>query len=137
MPGSFVIDNSVVMAWCFGDEANDYADSVLEQLTENTALVPALWPLEVVNVLLVAERKKRLRFADSARFLALLSALPIVVDHQGRKTIMKELLSLGRSSELSAYDAAYLDLAMRNNCPVATLDKKLLEAAKKLDVPVL
>ncbi|MFP4158541.1 MAG: type II toxin-antitoxin system VapC family toxin [Desulfobacterales bacterium] len=137
MPGSFVIDNSVVMAWCFGDEANDYADSVLEQLAENTALVPALWPLEVVNVLLVAERKKRLRFADSARFLALLSALPIVVDHQGRKAIMKELLSLGRSSELSAYDAAYLDLAMRNNCPVATLDKKLLEAAKKLDVIVL
>ncbi|MFW6082205.1 MAG: type II toxin-antitoxin system VapC family toxin [Desulfosalsimonas sp.] len=137
MPGSFVIDNSVVMAWCFGDEANDYADSVLEQLTENTALVPAVWPLEVVNVLLVAERKKRLRFADSGRFLALLSALPIVVDHQGRKTIMKELLSLGRSSKLSAYDAAYLDLAMRNNCPVATLDKKLLEAAKKLDVAVL
>lgn len=137
MPGSFVLDNSIVMAWCFGDEANAYADAVLERLAESTAMVPAIWPLEVVNVLLVAERRKRLGVADGVRFLALLSALPIVVEHQGRKAMMKELLSLARSSELSAYDAAYLDLAMRNNCPVATLDKKLLEAAKKLDIPVL
>ncbi|MBS0013555.1 MAG: type II toxin-antitoxin system VapC family toxin [Desulfobacterales bacterium] len=137
MSGYFVVDNSVVMAWCFGDEASAYADAVLEQLSENTALVPAIWPLEVVNVLLVAERKKRIRFADSVRFLSLLSALPIVVEHPGHKAMMKELLSLGRTSVLSAYDTAYLSLAMRNNCPVATLDKRLLEAAKKLDIPVL
>ncbi|MFO7840290.1 MAG: type II toxin-antitoxin system VapC family toxin [Desulfosalsimonadaceae bacterium] len=137
MSRSFVIDNSVVMAWCFGDEASAYADAVLEQLSESTALVPAIWPLEVVNVLLVAERKKRIKFADSVRFLSLLSALPIVVEHQGQKAMMKELLSLGRNSDLSAYDTAYLALAMRENWPVATLDKRLLEAAKKLDIPIL
>ena len=137
MPGFFVIDNSVVMAWCFEDEASAYADAVLEQLSENTALVPAIWPLEVVNVLLVAERKKRIRYANSVRFLSLLSALPIVVEHQDQKAMMKELLPLGRDSELSAYDTSYLAVAMKNNCPMATSDKRLLEAAKKLDVPIL
>ncbi len=140
MSGSFVIDNSVVMAWCFGYESSAYADAILEQLSESTALVPAIWPLEVANVLLVAERKKRIRFADSVRFLSLLSALPIVVEHQGKKAMMKDLLSLGRlgrNSELSAYDTAYLDLAIRDNCSLATLDKRLLEAAKNLDLLIL
>lgn len=106
-------------------------------MSENTALVPAIWPLEVVNILLVAERKKQISFANSLRFLSLLSALPIFVENQAQKAMMKELLSLGRDSELSAYDASYLALAMRNNCPIAILDKRILEAAKKLDVPVL
>jgi len=60
MSESFVIDNSVVMSWCFKDETNQYADAVLDRLLESTAFVPSIWPLEVVNVLLVAERKKRL-----------------------------------------------------------------------------
>jgi predicted nucleic acid-binding protein len=59
-----------------------------------------------------------------------LSALPFVVEHQGQKAMMKELLSFGRSCSFSAYDTAYLDLAMRNNCPVAILDQKPLEAPK-------
>lgn len=137
MGGTFVIDNSVVMAWCFGDEASAYADAVLDKLSEHTAIVPAIWPLEVVNVLLAAERRQRLKPADSVRFLTLLSALPIVVDHGGQKRMMKDLLVLGRENALSSYDAAYLDLAMRNDCPIATLDKKLLEAAGAMDVPVL
>ena len=139
MGGTFVIDNSVVMAWCFGDETSAYADVVLDKLSSHTAVVPTIWPLEVVNVLLAAERRQRLKPADSIRFLTLLSALPIVVDpdHGGRKTMMKDLLVLGKENALSAYDAAYLDLAMRNDCPIATQDKKLLEAAKVADVPVL
>ncbi|MCF8110015.1 MAG: type II toxin-antitoxin system VapC family toxin [Desulfobacteraceae bacterium] len=137
MTGRFVIDNSVTMSWCFADEANPYADAILDHLYGHTAIVPFIWTLEVVNVLLAAERRKRLRQVDSLRFLTLLSALPIVVDHQEEKRMMKGLLALGRSSDLSSYDAAYLDLAMRNNCPIATLDKKLLEAANKAGVPVL
>ncbi|MCG6535226.1 MAG: type II toxin-antitoxin system VapC family toxin, partial [Syntrophales bacterium LBB04] len=80
MGEDFVIDNSVVMSWCFEDETNPYADNVLSRLEEATAFVPAIWPLEVGNVLLVAERNHRLSEADSARFIALLSELPIVVD---------------------------------------------------------
>ena len=132
-----VIDNSVVMTWCFEDEANDYADSVLDKLAETTAMVPSIWALEVVNVLLTAERRKRLKQADSIRFMTLLSQLPIVVDHDRPEKMMKDLLVLGRSTGLSSYDAAYLELAMRNDFPLATLDKKLAEAARLVDVTLL
>lgn len=137
MINSFVVDNSVVMSWCFNDEANKYGDAVLDRLAESTAIVPPIWPLEVVNVLLVAERRNRLKQVDSVRFITLLSQLPIVVEHEGPERKMKDLLSLGRANNLSSYDAAYLDLAMRNDCPIATLDKKLIIAAKNVDVTIL
>jgi predicted nucleic acid-binding protein len=137
MMNSFVVDNSVVMSWCFNDEANKYGDAVLDILSESTAIVPPIWPLEVVNVLLVAERRNRLKQVDSVRFITLLSQLPIVVEHEGPERQMKDLLSLGRANNLSSYDAAYLDLAMRNDCPIATLDKKLIEAAENVDVTIL
>ena len=132
----FVVDNSVVMSWCFKDETNNYADTVLDMLIESTAVVPSIWPLEVVNVLIVAERKKRLSESDSIRFLTLLSQLPIVVEYE-RPDMMKELLALARSNNLSSYDASYLDLAMRKGVPIATLDNKLIEAARRIDVPIL
>ncbi len=133
----FVVDNSVVMSWCFKDENNHYADIVLNKLMEASAIVPTIWPLEVVNVLLVAERKKRLTQSDSIRFITLLNQLPIFVEHEQASRMMKELLALARTGNLSSYDASYLDLAMKNGCPIATLDKKLIEAAKKIDVPIL
>ena len=102
MTEQFVIDNSVVMSWCFRDETNKYADAVLEMLTETTAYVPSIWPLEVVNVLLVAERKKRLSEADSARFLTLLSQLPIIVEVDHASRSMKELLIFARATNYRA-----------------------------------
>ena len=137
MMNSFVVDNSVVMSWCFKDETNKYGDAVLDRLAKSTAIVPPIWPLEVVNVLLVAERRNRLKQVDSVRFITLLSQLPIVVEHEGPEKKMKDLLALGRANNLSSYDAAYLDLSMRKDCPIATLDKKLIEAAKKVDVIIL
>ena len=68
MSEDFVIDTSVVMSWCFKDETNRYADGILDLLEGATALAPSIWPLEVGNVLLVAERRKRLSEADSMRF---------------------------------------------------------------------
>jgi predicted nucleic acid-binding protein len=137
MMNRFVVDNSVVMSWCFKSEANKYGDAVLDTLSESTALVPPIWPLEVVNVLLVAERRNRLKQVDSVRFITLLSQLPIVVELERPERKMKDLLALGRANDLSSYDAAYLDLAMRNDCPIATLDKKLIEAAENVDVTIL
>jgi predicted nucleic acid-binding protein len=131
----FVVDNSVIMSWCFKDETNNYADTVLERLTESAAVVPSIWSLEIVNVLLLAERQKRLSESDSIRFLTLLSQLPIVVAYE-RPEMMKELLALARSNYLSSYDASYLDLAMRKGFPIATLDKRLIEAARRIDVPI-
>ena len=137
MSDLFVVDNSVVMSWCFKDEENQYADSVLDRLTDATALVPSIWPLEVINVLLVAERRKRISEADSVRFTTLLLQLPIVVEHESLEPMMKDLLTLARVHNLSSYDASYLDLAMRNGLPIATLDKKLIEAATAIDVKIL
>lgn len=133
----FVVDNSVVMSWCFKDETNKYADTVLDRLTESAAVVPSIWPLEVVNVLLVAERQKRLSESDSIRFITLLSQLPIVVEYERPEKMMRELLALARAYNLSSYDASYLDLAMRNGFPFATLDNKLIEAARRIDVQIL
>ena len=132
----FVVDNSIVMAWCFKDEASPYADSVLNSLTDATAIVPSIWPLEVVDVLLVAERRHRLHESDSVRFLSLIAQLPIVVERTWPERMMRDLLALGRSNDLSSYDAAYLELAMRQGVPIATADHKVLEAAARVEVPI-
>ena len=87
MTPEFVIDNSVVMTWCFQDEANRYADSVLNSLEHTSAIVPMIWTLEIGNVLAVAERKNRLTQADSNEFLQLLSELPITVEHYNPKKL--------------------------------------------------
>lgn len=137
MAALFVVDNSVVMSWCFMDEENSYADGVLEKLANSRALVPQIWPLEVVNVLLVAERKNRITEAGSRRFITLLSQLPICVEQDEQTLVMKDLLPLARANALSSYDASYLNLAMSRGVPLATLDKKLLEAARHVHVPVL
>jgi predicted nucleic acid-binding protein len=135
MDARFVVDNSVVMSWCFEDEGSDYAEAVLESLEAGETFVPAIWPLEVGNVLLVAERKKRLSHASVVRFLELLGGLPIVVEQETPERMLKEILSLAREHRLSTYDASYLDLAMRLDLPLSTQDASLLKAAKKCKVP--
>ncbi len=132
-----MIDNSVVMSWCFRDETNHYADSILDRLPDASVFVPSIWPLEVVNVLVVAERGRRLSEADSVQFITLLSQLPIVVEQRQTEKVMKELLTLARSNSLSSYDASYLDLAMRKGVPLATLDKNLIAAAEAVGIEVL
>ncbi len=133
----FVVDNSVVMSWCFQDETSKYSDAVLDYLAGANAYVPAIWPLEVGNVLLVAERKNRLSQADSSRFIALLLELPIIVEQESPERMLGEILALARKYKLSSYDATYLDLAMRKGLPLATQDKSLVAAAKKCRVPIL
>lgn len=136
MEPGLVVDNSVVMAWCFADETDDYADSVLDSLAETGALVPAVWPLEAANVLVVAERRGRLREADSVRFISLLERLPLTVEPQRADRVLGGVLSLAREQTLSAYNASYLDLAMRNGLPLATRDQKLQEAARRCNLPL-
>ena len=133
----FVLDCSIAMAWCFADEADAVADSVLDRLSEDTALVPSVWPLEVANVLLVAERRDRITAAHAARFLDLLSALPIVVDETTQARAWGPVRSLGREHGLSSYDAAYLELAMRAGVPLASRDSVLRSGAEACGVPVL
>jgi len=134
MGDDFVVDNSIVMAWCFDDEANAYSESVLDQLVNRTAFVPSLWPLEVANVLLVAERKNRIGKADSGHFIALLSQMPIEVEPMEPDTAFHDILALARQYHLSSYDAAYLELAIRKGLPIASLDKALVRAAQDMKI---
>lgn len=129
---TFVLDASITFAWCFEDEATPETDAILETLADGDAIVPRIWPLEVANVLLVAERRDRISESVSARFINLLGQLPIAVDPT--PSVMGELLAMGRSRGLSAYDASYLLLAERTGLPLATADKKLLEAAQAAGV---
>ena len=133
----FVIDNSVIMAWCFEDEKSPYADAVLEMFTRAEALVPALWPLELANVLLVAERRRRLSTASSANFVNLLSSLSISVDQAPSLSTAVDIMSIGRQTGLSSYDAAYVELAMREGISLCTLDRKIRASLKKCNVELL
>lgn len=131
----FVVDASVTLAWCFEDEATPQTEAILDRLSDDTAMVPALWELEVSNVLLLGERRSRLTESQSARFVALLAQLPIHVDSASAD--MGAVLATGRRHALTAYDAAYLVLAEREGVPLATLDAKLRNAGQAVGVTLI
>ena len=133
---SVVIDASTALAWCFPEEASEYADGVLVSLKGKTMLVPAVWSLEVANVVLVGERQKRLAQPEIQRFTTLLENLSIVQDTQPVSENLANVMPLARKYRLSAYDAAYLELAVRRSVPIATLDDKLRKAAQKAGVKI-
>jgi predicted nucleic acid-binding protein len=126
---AFVLDGSVTMVWGFDDEADAYAEAILDEMPVLQAYVPSLWPLEVANVLIVGERRNRITPADSSRFLAILSAFPITVDDQTVTRAWSDTIHLARAHNLSAYDASYLELAIRLGLPLACLDGRLKTAA--------
>jgi predicted nucleic acid-binding protein len=132
----FVLDCSVTAAWCIGGEANPSTDRLLDYLRSGEALVPALWPLEISNVLLMAERRHRLTRAQSFQCLEMLRSLPVVVDESTSSRAMGDILSLARDQDLSVYDASYLELSIREALPLATRDKVLAGAAKRCGVPL-
>jgi predicted nucleic acid-binding protein len=130
-----VLDSSLALAWYLEDEQNDYADGVLAALDGDEGVVPPLWPYEVANALWMAERRGRTTAAHIQRVLALLQALPIRVDTRGYERAQREVLGLARREGLTVYDAAYLELAIREGLPLATLDTQLRAAAVRVSVP--
>ncbi len=130
----FVLDCSVTMSWLFKDEADSYSESVLSSLHSQGALVPAIWALEVANVLLTAERRQRVNEAQRMQFTALLASLPISTSNRTVDQIFGAILALAREHKLTSYDASYLDLALREGLPLATRDQKLRLAARHCGV---
>jgi predicted nucleic acid-binding protein len=130
----FVLDCSVALAWCFPDEKTKEGDALLRALKRGAGVVPALWFLEVANALLSGERRGRLPAAVSAEALGLLRRLPIEADDRSGFPLAANLLALARAYRLSAYDAAYLEVAQRLSLPLATFDEDLQAAAKALGV---
>jgi len=125
----FVLDCSLTMAWYFKDEAHAYAKAVRKALTRASAVVPALWRLEVANILVLGERRKRSTEAEASKWLRLMQMLPIRVDDETTVRAWSDILHVARAHDLSAYDAAYLELAERLGVPLASLDDKLKAAA--------
>ena len=132
-----VLDASVTMSWCFPDESNSYAASVLDTLPSSQAVVPWLWPLEIANVLLAGERRGRLSETDTTRFLSLLESLPIQIDRTPPSPVMEDILRLGRKHGLSAYDACYIELARREGLALATIDDQLRTAAERMGLCIV
>ena len=127
-PGpAIVVDASTTIGWTLADERDRYALAVAAYVVENGALVPALWRWEVQNILLTACRRERITEAQMTEAVMLLAHLPIDIDPT--MTFGAEL-ALARQYGLTAYDAAYLELAMRSNCKIASNDKALRKAAR-------
>jgi predicted nucleic acid-binding protein len=131
MAERFVLDNSVVMRWLFGDGSDDdqaYAHQVLDAIAKGIALVPGLWGLEVANVMVRAESKQLITEARSAEFIGLLQKMNIKVDLKNHLQTLTDTLQLARRYGLTSYDAAYLELALREGLPLVTLHQKLRNA---------
>jgi predicted nucleic acid-binding protein len=99
-------------------------------------MVPSVWPLEIGNAMVVAERRGRLKEADTVRFLTLLRQLPIAVECESVERVFSDVVRLAREQRISVYDASYLDLAMRLGVPLATQDEELRQAAAKCGVNI-
>jgi len=135
----FILDNSVAMRWLFvTPKAADqkYAERVLISLSEVGARVPNLWHLEASNVLLGAEKRAEINLGDSEGFIIQLENLPIHVDSLTAHQAFSRTISIARNYKLSSYDASYLELAIREGLPLATLDRDLRKAAKKAKVNI-
>lgn len=131
---AFVLDASIALAWAFSDERSDAADTALKLLRTEQGLVPALWWFELWNALVTGERRNRIDRAATSVFLARVAQLSIQTDPAPNEAT---LLEIARRHRLTAYDAAYFELATRRGLKLATLDKGLLAAAKADGVPLV
>jgi predicted nucleic acid-binding protein len=132
------LDASVAVAWCFEDEKTRFAEIVLDMVSSGTvAFAPAIWPLEVANALLVAERRERISTAQVTALLQRISKLPIVVEPIPTSRAFGQILYVAREYALTEYDASYVELASRAAVPLATLDVKLRRAARSAGITLV
>ena len=133
-----VVDASVAIAWVHPGQATPATDALLAAVGQGTQIVvPSLWPVEMANVLLVLERRRKLRADERTLALAALRNLACSVDHEMSALALTDLSQLATELSLSVYDAAYLELAVRLNVPLACKDGPLREAARKRRVTML
>ena len=136
MVAAFVLDASVAASWCFADESSPSSEALRESLTERKAIVPTLWHAECANLLLVAERRKRITPARCAELLDLFDILPLeTVDESER--MRGPVMRLARAHRLTIYDATYLDLAIQRGIELATRDADLRRASRSAGVTLI
>ena len=137
MNSKFILDSSVSAAWCFSDERNAYTEGVLNVLErDGGAVAPALWVLELANVLVIAERRSRISASQREEFLTAMADLDVEIAFQSPGRVFVEPIQLAIKYKLSVYDAVYLALAIARQLPLATQDEALLRAARQTGVAV-
>lgn len=135
---SFVVDASVTLAWCLPGQATSVSESALKKLGAGvTALAPCIWPAEVANSIWSAERRGSLSRSQAAGILNLLRSLPVMVEHQVPVRVFDAVRELASRYDITVYDASYLDTAIREQLPLASLDRALLRAAREAGVKVV
>lgn len=134
---SFVVDNSIALAWCFEDEQTGPIMALLDRVAKSGAAAPQLWPIEAFNVLLTAERRGRIDGARRRQLAGFLYDLPIVIDDETASRMWRTTADLAERHRLTAYDATYLELAIRLGLPLATNDTHLMAAARTAGVHLL
>jgi predicted nucleic acid-binding protein len=133
---AFVLDCSVTVAWCLKDESSAYAQRVEEAIRDSTAIAPALWPFEVANALVMAERRRRVSSVERDELLVIFDSLDIVIE-PAPDAVPHVLIALAQRHKLTVYDAAYLELAIRLGLPLATVDAELVRAARASGASIL
>ena len=134
---TIVLDASVTMAWCFEDETTPYTEAVLQRVRDESAVASTVWPLELVNVLLVGERNGRHSAEHSMAFMRLISELPISIESVELEKAFNPVAALGREHLLSSYDASYVWLAMKEGLSLATLDQRVRRACQRIGVSLV
>ena len=135
-----VLDASMALSWLFERESaaeRKRSSSALDSLEKEPATVPALWQTEVLNGLLVGERRKLVMPARSAEYLGRLGYLPIAIDTASPIARRDAVMGIGRQHGLTAYDATYLELAMRLGAPLASFDQHLAKAARVAGIEIV
>jgi predicted nucleic acid-binding protein len=132
-----VLDCSAALAWVLPGEATAASNALLTTIAEAGAVAPGLWSLEIANVLWLSERRGRLNQADRTQALAMLADLPIQIDECTAALAFGPISALAARRDLTIYDAAYLELALRLGLPLASFDKRLCQAASDAGVALL
>ncbi len=127
----------MALCWAFDDEATPFTEYVLTRLNISYAIAPALWPFEVISMLAVAQRKGRITIEQQQEFVEELRLMPVLIDRRPTAWLGQQILPLARAHRLTGYDAAYLELAIREGLPLATLDDDLKRAALAAGVPLV
>lgn len=133
----FVLDASAALAWFFEDEATAESVNLLRSINENRPIVPTVWPLEVANTLLIAERRKRISAQMFDDYVQRLAQFNIEVESNDDASVLTHVLPLARQHALSSYDASYLELAVRRRLPLASRDERLKRAAVSAGVELI
>jgi predicted nucleic acid-binding protein len=133
----FVLDASLTLAWVFDEEETERSREVLGRMTEEAVVVPGVWPLEVVNAVVSGRRSGRFTEEAAGLFVEAVTGLEVELDEGAARVAFDRLLTIAADNGITSYDAAYLELALRLDAPLATLDAGLARAARAAGVELL